>query len=50
MIEYVLLAEMTIITGVVIGGALTAFAILRKVKGTVEPIIGLVNMIGARKG
>lgn len=50
MLEYILLAEMTIVTGIVTGGAIFVVAAINKVKGTVGPIVGLINMIGAKQG
>lgn len=49
MIEYILLAEMTIVTGIIAGSAIIAVATIRKVKSTVGPIIGIINMIGAKQ-
>jgi hypothetical protein len=48
-LEYILLAEMTLVTGIVTGGAIALIAAVKKIKGTVGPIVGLVNMVGGRK-
>lgn len=47
-LEYVLLAEMTLVTGIVTGGAIVLVATIKKIKGTVGPIVGLINMVGRR--
>lgn len=48
MLEYILLAEMTLVTGIVTGSAIVLIAAIRKIKGAVGPIVGLINMVGGR--
>lgn len=43
MLEYVIAAEMTIVTGLLCCGVGLMILVIQKVKGTVGPIIGLVN-------
>lgn len=50
MLEYVMLAELTLVTGIVTAGALVGIAAFRKIKGTVGPIIGLINTFGGGSG
>lgn len=50
MLEYVMLAELTIVTGILTAGAIAGLAAIKKVKGTVGPIIGLVNTFSGSNG
>jgi len=43
----IVLAELTLITGIVTAGAIAGVIAVRKVKGTVGPIIGLINTFGS---
>jgi hypothetical protein len=49
-LEHILLAEMTIVTGIITGGAIFVVATIQKIKSTVGPIVGLINLIGAKQG
>lgn len=46
MIEYLILVELTIVTSIVTAGAIIGIAAARKIRGTVGPIVGLVNTFG----
>jgi hypothetical protein len=46
MLEYILVAEVTIITGLLCGGVVLAYRAIQMVKGTVGPIIGFINHFG----
>lgn len=48
-LEYILLAEVTIVTGIVTGAAIVMISAIRKIQGTIGPIVGLINMFGARQ-
>lgn len=45
-LEYIILAELTIVTGVVTAGAISGIMAVKRIKGTVGPIVGLVNSFG----
>lgn len=49
-LEYIILAELTIVTGIITAGAIVGIAAVKKVKGTVGPIIGLVNTFSGGSG
>lgn len=44
--EQLLVVEVTIMTGIMAGAAAMGFHILKKVQGTIGPIVGLINNFG----
>jgi hypothetical protein len=44
--ELLLVVEVTIMTGIMAGAAATGLLILKRIRGTIGPIVGLINNFG----
>lgn len=50
MLEYLILAELTVITSVVTAGVIVGLVAIKKIRGAVGPVVGLVNAFSGGRG